>query len=195
MRKLVIAFAVAVAAAAHPARGASAQGIGDAEKLVELIESVARDAAGSGPSRLLSAATEEDLAALRRMWPVLERRRVSLRFEKTPLADAAEFFAEVSGFNVVLSAKAREKAAAEGLEVTLRLNDVSLRNALELALIGTDGELAYGVKHGVLWIGLAEEWQAPEAAILDIYDVIDLIHQPPDFPAPRLGLEGLKLPD
>ena len=97
----------------------------------------------------------------------------------------------MTGLNIVLSAKVRKEY--EDAEVTLRVRKVKLRSCLNLVLEQVGKDVRYGFKHGVLWIGLKEEWKK-EMVVKTIY-VGDILRRPPDFPAPRLGLKGVTWDD
>ncbi len=182
MKRMVLLAALALGA---PAAFAQERPGLDAEKIREILSAVAADATKTaGPDLTgVSGADAEDREALRRIAPALER-KATVSFRDTPLLDALDFFIDVSGLNVVLSPAAREQAEAR--KTSLRLREVTLRNILTLLLDGTD--LAFGVRHGVLWIGLRSEFPRPPRLV--IYDVSDLVHEPPDFEAPKLGLPG-----
>ncbi len=164
----------------------------DAEKLKEIVEAVAEEAAND-PSPDFTARTAADpaeQAALREILLVLGSRKASIAMNDAALLDAIDFFREVSGLNIVVSAGAKEWAEQQGRKTSLKLRDISLRSMLNLILDGT--ELAYGVRHGVLFIDLRDTW--PAAVTFEIYDVSDIVSPRPDFPAPRLGLTGEERP-
>jgi type II secretory pathway component GspD/PulD (secretin) len=62
---------------------------------------------------------------------VLATRRVTLNFPGTPFEEVIAFLQDVTGLNVVLEAKAREKGDA--LAVSLRVRDLDLARALTLS--------------------------------------------------------------
>jgi len=159
----------------------------DPDRLRELIEETV--ASRRDRSREVDEAPADAADALAKLQVrrLLDRRRVTVNFAETRFTEALDFLRDVTGLNVVLSKRAAE--AVEEREVDLRLAKVTLRSCLELLLELTDPNLRYGVRHGVLWIGLRDEW--PKRLELRILDVADLIHAPPDFPGPRLGLEGV----
>lgn len=184
---LLAIAALAVLLAARPAAAQDRPGRPglDAEKIREILDGVAAGATRNAGPDLTGVPSGEasDREALRRIAPALER-RATVSFRDTPLLEAIDFFTDVSALNVVLSPAAREQAEAR--KTSLRLREVSLRNVLTLLLDGT--ELAFGVRHGVLWIGLRSEFPRPPRLV--IYDVSDLVHEPPDSVVPKLGLPG-----
>ena len=156
-----------------------------AERLRDLVERSVVGAARSKRDRTLSAAAE-DRPALEKIVRTLDARKISVNFEDTPLDEALDFIREVSGLNVVLSKKAREKLEGEKGAIKLKLKDVKLRSVLELLLQQAHDDLRYGVKHGVLMIGTDEDWK--DEYVLRFTPVDDILHQPKDFPGPRVGL-------
>jgi len=166
----------------------------------DVVRDAVRDAVLAEHRRSLDrthlAETPEDRAAAARIARVLDSRKVTVNFDEVPFAECVEFMRDVSGLNVVLSTEVRERLVEEDeVAVTLRLREIGLRNCFELLLKQADRELRYGVRHGVLVIGFAEEWHRDEDFLLDMLPAGDLVHDPPDFPAPRLGLDGLEYDD
>lgn len=162
---------------------ASAQ---DRDRLVELIQEQTAAEDRGRLDRTGDADTREDREAARDVRRTLATRRITVNFDRTPWLECLDFLRDVTGLNLVVS-----RAAAEQLEdrtVTLRLRDVRLRNCLELILQQLDPDLRYGVKHGVLTLGLVDEWR--QSMILELYFVEDLLRPPPDFPGPRMGIGG-----
>ncbi|RMG19032.1 MAG: hypothetical protein D6731_00765 [Planctomycetota bacterium] len=184
-RHVVPTFVLALGFLAAPPR-AQAQGV-DGEKLKEIIERATegprrgarrKEAPPRGRARARGA-----LRALRR---ALDTRVVSVNFRGTTFLEAVDFVRDVSGVNIVVSPRAR-KAFADA-EVNLRLKKVRLRSCLNLVLDQVSPDLRYGFKHGVLWIGTADEWKAQRKLVLEIYDVSDITRRPPNFKAPKIGL-------
>ncbi len=156
----------------------------DADRLVELLQETATAEAESRLDRTRDAETAEDRAVAREVRRTLAGRKVTVNFDKTPFEECVDFLRDVTELNIVVSKGARE--LLKDKLVTLRLRNIRLKSCLELLLQQADPDLRYGVRHGVLTIGLKDEWR--RAMRLEIYFVGDLIHQPPDFPAPRVGL-------
>ena len=116
----------------------------------------------------------------------LQSRRVSLEFDKEDPLDALDHLRELSGVNLVISAKVRKLFEEEDLKATLKVQKIRLVNALELFLKGLHEDLAYGYRNGVLMVVLRDEWKSVH--YLQVYPVGDLLHKPKDFPAPKLTL-------
>ena len=165
---------------------ALAQGRLDPDRLVELLEETTAAEQKNKLDRTGDAETKEDREKAKEVRRTLATRRVTVNFDKMPLTECLDFLRDVTALNVVIT-KGALAQAGEKL-VSLKLKDVKLKNCLELLLQLADGDLRYGVRHGVLTIGLADEWRS--AMKLELYFVADLIDGTPDFPAPRLGLDG-----
>lgn len=158
----------------------------DADKLLELLEKAAVEGSGDKTRWMTTELkTSRDRAAAAELAVALDERRVSVNFDRTPFSEAIDFVRDVTGLNIVVSKKASEEL--EEREVTLRLKKVTLRSCFELLLELGHEELRYGVRHGVLWLGLASEW--PKVMVLKIIDVSDITAPIPNFPAPELGLK------
>lgn len=156
----------------------------DPERIVELIRDAAAQEAEGRLDRTGDAETAEDRQVAREVRRTLAAQRVTVSFQATPFEECVDFLRDATGLNLVVSKGAQERV--KDRKVTLRLRNVRLKSCLELLLEQADPELRYGVRHGVLTIGLKDEWR--RAMRLEVYFVGDLLHQPPDFPAPRAGL-------
>jgi hypothetical protein len=75
---------------------------------------------------------------------VLERRRVSFRFDQTPFLMAVAYIAEVHDLTITLEPEVRRLVTEKDLKVTLKLNDISLENALRL-ILAADDDLVFAV--------------------------------------------------
>jgi hypothetical protein len=177
--------------------GAPALADDDAEeRILELIEESVASHRRSTLDRTGTPKDEEDRRAMAKVYRAMEGRRVTVNFDRTPFKDCVDFIRDVSGLNIVVSQQVRELAEDEGIEVTLRLKDLKLRNCFELFLKQADKELRYGIRHGVLFIALADEWEKDEM-ILQMLPIGDLLHRPPDFPGPKMGIgdDGVEFRD
>lgn len=165
-----------------------------ADRLRKMIEDSVVPSARSKRDRTGSVAPEDKEVALR-IVRQLDGRRLSVNFQETGFDEALDFVRDVTGLNVVLSKKAREKVEEEKPTVNLKLKDVKIRSVLELLLEQGHGDLRYGVRHGVLFIGTDEDWKSE--LTLRFIPVDDILHQPKDFPGPKVGLgdEGVTFDD
>ncbi len=158
-----------------------------ARRLLERLRDQTAQAAEAKLDRTGDAETPADREVAREARALLDGRKVTVNFVDTPFVECVDFLRDVTGLNLVVS-----KAALEALgerTIRLRLREVRLRAALELLLQLGDERLRYGVRHGVLWIGLADELRARMKLVL--YDVSDLVAPRPDFPGPTVGLDGV----
>jgi hypothetical protein len=158
----------------------------DRERLVELIQEATEADERGRLDRTGDAETREDREAAKDVRRTLATRRVTVNFDKIPWMECLDFLRDVTGLNIVITTAAAEALADR--TVSLRLRDIRLRSCLELLLQQLDPDLRYGVRHGVLTLGLLDEWR--QAMHLELYFVEDLLRPAPDFPAPHMGLGG-----
>ena len=157
------------------------------ERILDLIQESAATERRNSLDRTGTPENEEDREAMRQVYRALDGRRVSVNFDKTPFRDCMNFLRDISDLNIVVSKRARAQLEDDGVEVTLRLRDLKLRNVFELLLKQASKDLRYGIRHGVLFVALDEEWKQ-DTMILELYDVADLLHGAPDYPGPHMGL-------
>lgn len=156
-----------------------------AERVRKLVEETAVAPRRSKRDRTGSIAPEDKEAAIR-IVRQLDGRKISVAFEDTPFDDALDFLRDVTGLNVVVSRKAREKLEGEKAEIDLKVKDLKVRQVLELVLQGVHDDLRYGIRHGVLFIGTDADWK--DELLLRLIPIDDILHQPKDFPGPKVGL-------
>ena len=162
-----------------------------AQKLLEIIEKTCAQAEETSLDKTPPGTYDgEEGRVADEIGMRLDNQRLSLNFEDTAFADAIDFMREATGLNVVLSTKAKD-LTENAPKLKLKLKDVKTRNALELILTQTDPQLRYGVKNGVLQIGINDDWK-DRNLVLDIIEVKDLVYRPPDFAAPQAGLDALE---
>ncbi|MCO5171577.1 MAG: hypothetical protein M9894_35185 [Planctomycetes bacterium] len=186
-----LAGTLALLLLACPIAGAQERGGIDPERLIDILRENAAAREASKLDRTGDAETPRDREVAREVRRVFASRRVTVNFEATPLAECLDFLRDITGLNLVVT-KAAAEAAAE-VKVTLRLRNIRLKDCFELLLQQAHPDLRYGIRHGVLAIGLKDEWRTNMRVVL--YDVSDLLHRPPDFPGPRMGLDGVKYND
>ncbi|MBL4847110.1 MAG: hypothetical protein JKY65_16440 [Planctomycetes bacterium] len=78
---------------------------------------------------------------------ILDSRKVTLNFPQTPISEVVSFLQDITGVNVVLLPN-----VDPNLPISLRLRNVSLKNALKL-ILATDGDLEQKIVRNVLVIG------------------------------------------
>src|SRR5262245_60460189 len=124
----------------------------------------------------------EDREAAPQILRALSSTRFTVRFADAPLAEVVRFLATATGVNVMVSPAL--DARNDLPKITLRLVDVSARNALSV-LLDVSG-LGAVVRHGVLMITTKED--ARGQPVLRLYYIADLTWKLRDFPGPELGL-------
>lgn len=119
----------------------------------------------------------------------LEVQRITLNFDETAFVHAVDFLKDVTGLNFVISSQAEEIIDGEdGLNVTLKVKDLPLKNAMTL-ILDHNPDLRYSIRNDVVFITTLEDVQ--EEMYLEFYNVSDIIGKIPDFPAPKLALAPL----
>jgi len=103
----------------------------------------------------------------RKVIDVLEKKIVSFTFQEQPLKEALDYFQTLGKINIVLD---RTKVE-EGVTITLKLTDVSLKTALKL--VAEQAQLEYVVRDGVVLI--SDEEGVKQAPVTAVYDVRDLL--------------------
>ena len=116
----------------------------------------------------------------------LESQQITLNFDRTPFNEAIDFLRDITGLNYVISTEAQELVDNETVEVSLRLRNISLNNALKL-IVASNPSLRWRIESGVIKITTDEA--ATEELALEFYDVNEIVSTPPDYPAPELGLQ------
>ena len=120
---------------------------------------------------------EQEPEEIKRMRKKLATTPVSLRFQDTALRDVIQFLQDVTGLNIAIDPNVDATQT-----VTLRIDKVVLKNALELIMKQVD--LGYTFREGVIWIG--EKQTMVEKLILEIYNVSDVIARIPSFTGPDI---------
>jgi hypothetical protein len=155
-----------------------------AELLVRLIEKVAFDEK-SDPTVLgdidLRRAPESVLKIAR----ALKEDRIDVKVAGQEIDLVLDLLRKVSGLNINVSKRAKEKLDEEGPRLDLDLRGLPLENVLNLLAMQL-GEYRFIIRYGTLMLVLKEEYRPRK--VLRVYSVSDLIRVPPDFPAPKLGL-------
>lgn len=190
MTRLLLPAALALLLAAAPA--AQAQGV-DRERLIELVVANAKAQARKKWGRELvpQVRNGHERKAYGHMRRLIDNAKISVNFQAAPFDECLDFLRDVTGLNIVLSKEAQKAYAEE--ELSLRLKQVKLKSVLELMIDKLGKDIRYGYRHGVLWIGLRGEIK--DRLVLRFYDVSEIVNKKPDFPAPKLGLEGLEWED
>ena len=115
----------------------------------------------------------------------LESQKISLNFEGTDFNEAIDFLRDITGLNYVVTRQAKDLIEGESVTVSLRLKEISLQNALKLILASNES-LTWRIEDGVIKITTEED--KAEELVLEFYDVNEIVSTPPNYPAPKLGL-------
>ncbi len=192
---LLIPLAFVAALSATPAQAQDfgeedeARGGIDEERLIELIEETVRanEERRLGREFLVDYDTRAEELQVEQLRRGLSTRRVTVNFDQTTFAECIEFLIDVTGENIVVSKEVREEFGEQNIR--LKVKRVTLRSCLNLLLEQTGEGVRYGYRHGVLWIG--NQGERKQRLVLRFYDVSDIVRRLPDFPGPRLGLDGV----
>ncbi len=158
-----------------------------AETLEALVKSVVADSVAA-PTVLADFDPRRADLASRKAARALKSTQVDFELAKQPLEDVLALFAKVAGVPFTLTAKAREAAKTNKVEVTFAITGLPLENVVNL-LMEQLGDYRFAIRYGAVVCMLKEEHKPK--TVLVLYNVSDLIRPRPDFPAPRLGL-GVK---
>jgi hypothetical protein len=152
------------------------------EYIIGLIQQIIEESVAEGPN----VDTASDPRIVDFIFNKLELQQVTVHFQETPFKDCLDFLRDITGLNIVLSARARDIIESEDVKINLRLRDIKLKSVIALMLEFSD-EITYGVKFDVLYIGTKEDWLGV-SQYLFIYSIHEIVYRPPDFPAPKIGL-------
>ncbi len=108
----------------------------------------------------------------------------SLEFEKHPLAEVIEFLRDNFDLNMMIDPELTRNVAEDELRVTLKVNNLSLKDALDLILSMTN--LGYEIQEGVIVI--KEKTNITGNQVSQVYGVQDLTLGINDFPGISLDL-------
>jgi hypothetical protein len=160
-----------------------------AEKILRIVQAGLGPASSREPSVLGDIDPRMASPHVKEAFRALRGTKADFALEKQPLSAVLELFQSLAGVPFVMSAKARKACQEQTVEVDLNLKGVSLENALNLLALQLDG-YRFTVRYGGVVLVRAEEYKPQK--VLRVYSIHDLIHVPPDFPAPQLALEPRK---
>ena len=109
--------------------------------------------------------------------------KVTLDFQNAPLDQVVDYLREISGMNIFVDAKVREK----NLTVSLKVTEISLRCIFGLILKPHDCDILF--KDGVLQI-MTKADVADKTMKMEIYDCRDILYPVAQFPGVDLDLGG-----
>ena len=109
--------------------------------------------------------------------------KVTLDFQNAPLDQVVDYLREISGMNIFVGAKAREK----NLMISLKVTEISMRSILGLMLKPHDCDILF--KDGVLQI-LTKDEVMDKTLKMEIYDCRDILYPIANFPGIDLDLNA-----
>jgi type II secretory pathway component GspD/PulD (secretin) len=115
---------------------------------------------------------------------VLETTRVNLSFDATHIQTAINFLANMTDLNIVLDPKVRDEKDDSELEVTITVEGIAAKNALDL--ITELLTLKWKIDSGVVFLTTVEGYRAKP--VLRLYDVRDLVTPIRDFAGEEINL-------
>ena len=118
----------------------------------------------------------------------LRTRRISLDFEKASLQDFVKYVRAASGINIIVMTKQieRDGGDVDAIEISLKVNDVKLIDALRLVIETND--LGLALKRNVLLVTSKRASMGKPRLV--IYNVADALIPIRDFPAPDMNIYG-----
>jgi tetratricopeptide (TPR) repeat protein len=137
-------------------------------------------AAGAADAGVGSALSAKDQAVVN----VLDTTRVNLSFDANHIQDAISFLIDMTRLNIVLDPKVRDAKDDSELELTITVDGIAAKNALDLVteLVG----LKWKLENGVVFITTEEGFRAKP--VLRLYDVRDLVTPIRDFAGEEINL-------
>jgi metal-sulfur cluster biosynthetic enzyme len=108
-------------------------------------------------------------------------RKVTLDFTNAPLDAVIDYLREISGMNIFVDTKVRDKQ----MTITMKVNELSLRSIFGLMLKPQGCDVLF--KDGVLQV-MTKEDVADKTMRMEIYDCRDILHPIAQFPGVDLDL-------
>lgn len=143
----------------------------------------AREKVGVGEP---TAEVSEEIQAIKN---ILQGQKMNLEFSEVPFKEVIEYIRAFSGLNIVIDPEVDSELESSGINVSLKLYNVSIETALRLLLpLGSteESQLAYTFRENILYITKREK--AMGKAVPRLHDVNDLINSLVDFSGPKLEL-------
>ena len=109
--------------------------------------------------------------------------KVTLDFQNAPLDQVVDYLREISGMNIFVDAKVRDK----GLVVSLKVTEISLRSIFGLILKPHNCDILF--KDGVLQL-MTKEDVADRTMKMEIYDCRDILYPIQNFPGVDLDISA-----
>jgi hypothetical protein len=135
---------------------------------------------------LISGTGEAGPSSSRSLINALQTRRLTVMFEKVTLDQFVKYVRTATGINIIVKKHVIEKDGGDpdGMEISLKVQNVKVLNVLKLALEPFD--LGLAAKGNVLII--TSKRDARGKPVMVMYNVADLLIPIRDFPAPDLNL-------
>ena len=109
--------------------------------------------------------------------------KVTLDFQNTPLEQVVDYLREISGLNIFVDSKVRDK----NIVISLKVTEISLKSIFSLMLKPQNAGVLY--KDGVLQVLLDSDiWD--RTLKMEIYDCRDILYPIQNFPGVDLDLSG-----
>jgi hypothetical protein len=107
--------------------------------------------------------------------------KVTLDFTNAPLDSVVDYLREISGLNIFVDSKVREKQ----INITMKVSEISLRSIFGLMLKPQNCDILF--KDGVLQL-MTKEDVADKTMKMEIYDCRDILHPITNFPGVDIAL-------
>jgi len=107
--------------------------------------------------------------------------KVTLDFTNAPLDSVVDYLREISGMNIFVDSKVREKQ----INISIKVNEISLKSIFSLILKPQGCDILF--KDGVLQL-MTKEDVADKTMKMEIYDCRDILHPIAQFPGVDLDL-------
>ena len=111
----------------------------------------------------------------------LKNVKVTLDFKDTPIDSVLDYLREISGLNIFLDGKVREK----NIVVTLKVSELTLRSVLNLILKPQGCDTLW--REGVVMV-MTKEDVVDKTIKMQIYDCRDILYPIRDFPGVEIDL-------
>src|SRR5688572_14101476 len=109
--------------------------------------------------------------------------KVTLDFTSAPIDSVVDYLREISGLNIFVDSKVREK----NLVISIKVTDISLRSIFGLMLKPHDCDILF--KDGVLQV-MTKSDVADKTMKMEIYDCRDILYPVSQFPGVDIDLGG-----
>lgn len=129
---------------------------------------------------------EVDSDAVKEIKKRLDNNKVNWDFSDTPFQEVITVIRYSDNINIVVDPKVIENFELQGTKVTLQLQDITLKDALNILL--DLYKLTYVYKNDVLYITDLNSELAQKKAFPVLHDIRDLTGQLKDFPGPTIEL-------